>query len=411
MWRQIVQARSASTGRRCCAPPTKRLGVPRRRPVLCSASTFPQAIASQRALSSAQPTPWDDGSPFLMSTAPSLAQMENPTAERVVMKTFLDTLQGTVVQSNPVETEPRVLAEPSFIETVVEEETTIISDDAGMNVVEEEQTSAVTVSLIAAHENETEHSTETTITSDENDAEQQSHGHASFKKVPFFGPLAHATRTKNAKEATRIYRECIQQNTVIPPNQLVQLFNLVVAYDPITALIVLRNNRRVNGEPAHSALYARLCQSVGTVHWKLGQSGQFTKTVHDLKDDLLGLDESYQRLCFPILLVSLVQQPMYRIGTMASGLYKFMVENDYPLSHGKMCHLLNVSRYTRQDDLSFPHILARLVDEGKRVLTYSYGMIFFKTNQTIILFFHLQDTDRILRWPFTSCRISFPTPM
>jgi hypothetical protein len=113
-------------------------------------------------------------------------------------------------------------------------------------------------------------------------------------------------------------------------------------------------------------MYARLCEAVGLVHWSLAQKSQFAKMVRDLQHDVVGLDEACRRRCFPILLVSLVQQPVNRIGRMATGLYQFMEQNGYPLTEKKMLHILSVSKYKRQDDLSFPSILARLASAGCR---------------------------------------------
>ena len=132
------------------------------------------------------------------------------------------------------------------------------------------------------------------------------------------------------------------------------LFDGLVPTDPIIALSILQEYKKVAGKPAPSLMYAKLCKSVGKIEWKIAKKGIFTKLCHDLREELVGLENDYYRKrCFPLLLTSLLAQPMPRIGRMARGLYAHMEQHDYALSEGTMCHILRLSKYTRQDDLSF----------------------------------------------------------
>ena len=100
MWRQVVYTHGASTGR-CCAHQAqnnrRRLGAN----IIITRLSARHQQEGIRPLSSAQPSSWEDSSPFTMSLDPSLKQV--PTSERVVMKTFLNTLQ-----LNSVSVETRV---------------------------------------------------------------------------------------------------------------------------------------------------------------------------------------------------------------------------------------------------------------------------------------------------------------
>ena len=305
-----------------------------------------------RAFSSAQPSPWDDSSPFAMSSASSLSQIPNPTAERVVMKSFLDTLQVSAVNSNAVENEAQM--QETVIESV-KEEVTEVTKEQEMSLV-----AVSSVTTVPAQDAEQD----TADPGEANDTSITSNAHPEIEKNPFPGRLVHALRTKDPAKAKEAFRECLKNNVELQQHLCLQLFNLVMPSDPITGLAALKHYRKIMGRPANIAVYAKLCESVGKVDWKVARTGQFTRMCNELREELVELkDEEYQKKCFPIFLVSLVEQPMHRIGRMASGLYKFMEENDFPLSTGKMCHLLNASKYTRQD-LSFPAILARLVNKG-----------------------------------------------
>lgn len=289
------------------------------------------------------------------------------------MKTFLNTLQVSAAESssNTVETNYHQSEES----IVIEESTTEVSEEWGLQVIRKEQTSLVAVSsVVTAPDQPVEHDTidsseATSIPS----STEQTPDHTSptvVQKNPSHGRLVYAIRTKNPEMAQLAFRECLQNDVTISSYYLVQLFNVVIPDDLITALAALKHYRQVTGgEPANSALYARLCEQVGKVDWTLARTGQFTKMVNDLREELVELPErDYQRRCFPHLLVSLVQQPMHRIGRMARGLYSFMVKNDFPMPIGKMRYILSISRYTRQDDLPFPAILSRLAETGKQVL-------------------------------------------
>jgi len=361
MWRHVVQARGASTSR-CCAQQSKRLGaitVPSQ--LLCSSFPVAENNVSVRSLSSAQPSSWDDASPFTMSSAPSLSQIQNPTAERIVMKTFLNTLQVTsAVCSDTVETDYQ--SEETIVETVVEESSQV-SEEWALQVIKEETTSVVAVSSVVnvpIEEAEPQQDlSESHATSDAKESEP-------VLQKDFHGDLLYAIRINHPVKARLAFRECLQNNVTMKQHLLEKLFNLVMPHDPITGLAALIQIRKVRGKPATSAMYCSLCESVGKVNWKVARTGQYTKMCSDLREELAELDpETYQKRLFPVLLVSLVQQPMHRIGLMAKGLYNYMEKNDFPLSTGKLCHLISVSRYTRQDDLSFPTILSRLVNEGK----------------------------------------------
>lgn len=368
MWRQVVQKRSASTARCYCARhQNKPLGA-RSSQLIVSAASVSQHD-NHRSFSSAQPSSWDDHNhPFAMSSAPSLSQMHNPTAERVVMKTFLNTLKvSAVCGSDAVETEFH------SEENVIEESMRSSEEEWPLKVIEEEQTtSLVVVSSSVASDVPEQEMVQDSIesfsdSSEMSDTHQQQQAPVVQKKNPSHGRLVHAIRTNNPEKAKFAFRECLQKDVTVSRRYLVQLFNVVVSQDPVTAFAVLKQYRVVTGEPATSALYARLCQEVGTVPWQLAHSGQFTKMINDLLDELVSLEEEdYQKRCFPIILVSLIQQPMHRVGRIAKGVYSFMDEKGFKLSYGKMCHILNLSRYTRQDDLSFPTILSRLVEEGMR---------------------------------------------
>lgn len=365
MWRHVVHTQGASTGRSCAViNQSKRLGA-------CSFARPQQQNASTttRSLSSAQPSSWDEHSPFAMSSAPSLQEIANPTAERVVMKTFLNTLKVSAVSSSNVECE-------ETIDVNDQDNVEGTQQDWSLQVVEEQQTSLVAVSSVVsvpveqeeAQQDSSESSHDSTPSTTQAAAQhQQSQPSSSSTNRKYHGHLVHAIHTKHAEKARTAYRDCLQNNVSVNKKYLVPLFNLVVSEDPITALAAIKHYRQITGRPVNSAIYARLCQKVGTVPWHVAKTGQFTKMCHDLREELVELpDDEYRKRCFQVLLVSLVQQPMHRIGKMARGLYQFMVTHEYPLAIGKMCHILTVSRYTRQGDLSFPSILARLVNEGMK---------------------------------------------
>lgn len=356
----MIQSKSVSATSRCGTRQRNRVGGT----LVCTDSTLQSAIS--RSLSSAQPSPWDDHSPFTMSAAPSMAGIPNPTAERVVMKTFLNTLQvSAVVESSSA----AAYGQEEEEEDLEEKESIHASEEKSLVVImEEEQQSRALVavsSVVSVPEDEEQDSSETIVSSDD-EKEAFNNNNIDKEKKRYHGRLVHAIRTKNAPKAKVAFRECLENDVLLSKRYLMKLFNVLVYHDTIAALAVLKHYRSSTGTPAASSIYATLCQQVGKVPWKIAQSGQFTKFCHDLREELIELPQEghYQRRCFPIFLVSLVQQPMHRVGRMARGLYNFMEANDYPLSVGKMCHILAVTKYTRQDDLPFPTILARIVKEG-----------------------------------------------
>jgi hypothetical protein len=331
--------------------------------------------------SSAQQSPWEEG-PFATTTAPVLSHIQNPTAERVVMKSFVDTLGATahlVSGSFQVETTESGSLEETIVVTKSVQETTEILQE-GARLVHEEHVS-VSLSTVAESEESTDCNTDDasndlTVTTDQdsssvkNTAPDPKNNKTTnvIQSNTLHESLLRAIREKNAEKASHYFSECTKHKVPVEDRHLLGLFNNAINHqDPITALQALRCYKEVNDNVKTTLfMYARVCEAVGQIHWRLAQTGQFTKMVHDLQHDLMGLDETFRIRCFPILLISLVQQPIHRIGRMAKGLYQFMEQNDYPLTVNKLSHLLFICKYKRQDDLSFPSVLARLTSMGVR---------------------------------------------
>lgn len=378
MWRQVVYTRGASTGRGCAqhAPRNWQCDgavISTRRP-----SRHPEGI---RTLSSAQPSSWQDSSPFTMSPEPYLKQIPNPTAERVVMKTLLYTLQ-----LNSVNVETNVEEDIQHQSTNSTTENTLLENACreglqqhALQVIQTEKSTAlVAVSPVMSVPRE----------SDEPD--KQDSNEPTEKETTIARPrhvshqrLLRAMKDKKLHEAKSAYRDCLANNQHIAKKHLLSLFDGVVPKDPIIGLSILQEYTKVVGKPAPVRMYAKVCKSVGNVEWKIAKMDIFTIMCHDLREELVGLEnEYYRRKCFPILLISLLQQPLPRIGRMARGLYAHMEQNDYALSFETMCHIIRVSKFMRQDDLSFPMILARLVEQGENTYMSCVGMeksVFYKS--------------------------------
>ena len=326
-------------------------------------------------LSSSSSATWEDG-PF---TAPSLAEIENPTAERVVMKSFMDTLHTASCEADSSQHFTSFSASSSSdapgeivleAERVVEEIMEITEEE--IYVAHEESISVTmsTTETLTEEESSDEDVVAAVDSQDDTIAADQDAPLDSTKTIleteTVHGKLNLAIRTKDVAKARGAFLECLQKQVPIEPSLLIELFNVLNPRDPITALRVLQHKIDATGEPAHPALYAQLCEAVGNVHWSLAKTPEFPQMVNALRQDLLGLDVSYQKRCYPVLLVAVIKQPISRIGRLAQGLYSFMEQRDFPISAQKLCHLLAVSKYKRQGDMSFPKILARVVKEGKQ---------------------------------------------
>lgn len=342
------------------------------------ASNTNVATTPTRYLSSAQPFSAEDHiSPF--TDASSAVSIQNPTAERVVMKTLFDTLKVSSVERSAL-----VGAESTETIAIQDESATSVSEEYSLQVVEEYESSIAVVSSLdtaSLEQEEEEELTEmspddTTVDTTENpiaqQQEEQERPYANAIQKKTHGMLVHAIRTGNPVKARHAFHECLRNDVAMSRKYLRLLFHVLVeGKDPMTALKVLQHYRQVIGEPASSGMYASLCSTVGLVDWEVAASGQYTKLCLDLREELVDLpqDGDYQRRCYPVFLVSLVKQPMHRVGKMARGLYNFMQAHDYPLSVGTMVYLLRNSKYSRQDDLPYASILARVVEEGMMLLS------------------------------------------
>lgn len=370
MWRHAIRTRGASSGRSVAQRAARDHASP-----LCLSTDLCRALSS-----SAQQSSWVEG-PFAMTTAPALSHIQNPTAERVVMKSFVDTLRATArVEAGCLDFEAE---SDSLEETIVVTESVVETaevSEQGARLIHEEHVS-VSLSTTAVPQegadrnvsNDSSVRTDQDVSNDSSmtdtapDASKNNKSDV-IQRNTLHGNLVCAIRDSDVEKASHFFLECTKHKIPIEDKHLLGLFNNAInKQDPITALRALQCYREVTDDPAtHELMYARLCEAVGLVPWSIARSGLFVKMVLDLQQDLTGLDEKSRRRCFPVLLVSLIQQPIARIGRMAKGLYQFMEQNDYPLTAHKMSHILSVSKYKRQNDLSFPSMLARLVNTGFR---------------------------------------------
>lgn len=362
MWRQVIYTRGASRGRGFAqhAPRNWQGGaiiISTRRP-----SRHPEGI---RALSSAQPSSWQDSSPFTISPEPYLKQIPNPTAERVVMKTLLCTLQlnSVNVETNLEEDIQHQSTNSTTENTPLENTCREGLQQNELQVIQTEKSTAlVSVSPVVS------------VPLESHEPDKQDRNEPKGKETAVARPrhvshqrLLRAMNDKQLHEAKSAYRDCLANNQHIEKKHLLRLFDGVVSTDPIIALSILKEYKKMVGKPAPTRMYVKVCKSIGKIDWKIAKKDIFTTMCHDLREELVGLEnEYYRRKCFPILLISLLQQPMPHIGRMARGLYAHMEQNDYALSFETMCDIIRVSKFSRQHDLSFPRVLARLVEQGKK---------------------------------------------
>ena len=323
---------------------------------------------------------------------PALSHNENPVAERVVMKSFVDTL-GATTQSlvdilgapNPA----RVCVDTGCLDVELEsislQETilmteSVVETEEGARLIHEEHVSvSLSTTTVPQEDADRTLSNDSGVSKDQdvlNDSSMtgtapdatKSNTTDVIQRNVLHGNLVRAIRDNDAEKANHFFLQCKHHKVPIEVKHLRGLFNLAISkQDPITALRALQCYKEVTDDSAtHELMYAQVCEAVGLVHWRVANMGLFVRMVLDLQQDLRELDEKCRKRCFPVLLVSLLRQPVHRIGRMAKGLYHFMEQNDYPLTPDKMAHILVFSKYHRQDDLSFPSVLARLVDTGFR---------------------------------------------
>jgi hypothetical protein len=161
------------------------------------------------------------------------------------------------------------------------------------------------------------------------------------------------------------YRRCAEARVTIPTGILRQVFTLQCSYNPFNAREIMTAMAKTDGPPCVE-MYEQLCDSIGIFDDKRhGTRGEINEFVLQIRFKLMTFDVEVQQRLYPRLLVALVKQKVPQVGYKAKQLYRFMIENKYPLPVIYLEEAMAHARYNRIEDLPYHDLLQRCVDEGK----------------------------------------------
>lgn len=415
MWRRLIQ----NPGRRSQRSATS-LFVSKR-----------AAPAQQRCLSSTvlldAPSSHME-SPFVIN--PLTQTMENPTAEKIVVRNLLDTLHIAVsspassdIWQGPWRMASSVIEDDEEKDLLPESETlpeheactesntnpvengiNLSADDIIVHEIPETVTPASSVLDEEKEEeglnSESEQAEDSEITSGENvnsvasgmkvPAEkvivqgtpqavtpQMAKNNSAATQRTLQGHLKRAIQSRDAELAMKYFQELRLQNVPVELPILEKLFFFMSLEHPLYAYKVLTRYAQLSHPDLPPLkMYERMSAALGRFPVRQTRNrapksqkvSELPKAFRGLQHDLAQLPvEPYQHACYPKLLVSMMQQPISNISTKAKFLYRFMRRNNYPLDGATRHWLLSLSQYARQDDLPFADLLAELAGEGHQI--------------------------------------------
>lgn len=321
-----------------------------------------------------------------------LLRIPDPTAERVVIRKFLDTLHvanGSVIVSSTTDsvivssTDPADEWQEPWVNTIslsaLEENTVERPESTFHSQSLQHETDAVHSSPIEAIKEHTtamtypasletpqkQQETVTTDTVSRKPFKADKRQNRTARVISMRGRLIRATRSRNVDQAVHFFRQSLQEQLPVETWVLRDLFYFLAPLDPVYAYKVLSRYQYLSAGPLPPEMYVHMCQTLGRVTLAHAKPPTIAHTFKCLKRDLALLDvETYHHVCYPYLLISMVQQPLSFVGAEARKLYHFMKTNNYPLTTQVLEQLVGLSRYSRQEDLPFADLIEILSQEG-----------------------------------------------
>ena len=177
--------------------------------------------------------------------------------------------------------------------------------------------------------------------------------------------LTRAVRRKNVNKSVNLFEQAVENDQLLEPEVVSDLFFLVSRRDPIGAYEIMRYyHLHPDTSDTRIDMYRRLCNSVASLDPRRNSHNKMVQFVECLLKDLEEMEDDPKAQLLPCLIVSLVRQRSVSIGPYANTLYDYMVSNDIEMPAGWLNKLLSSSKYNRQEDLPFHDVLARLVSKG-----------------------------------------------
>ena len=189
-----------------------------------------------------------------------------------------------------------------------------------------------------------------------------------FKSRVLQGRLVRLMKLNRVTQAMALFRESVADNLDVDANVLEDLFWFLMDDTPSNVLrgfeVFLRHchctRDRESPGGEGKAMMARIIAAIPLS--KEVSKIKKKRMVDRLHDVLLRMDRSHQQELFPKLLLAVVQQQAYHVGTTARPIYRTILEHDIELSPAQWEAILAKTRYSRLEScLPFAEILSRLV--------------------------------------------------
>ena len=220
---------------------------------------------------------------------------------------------------------------------------------------------------IPAGESNDEYRAQTASADIENETKQEQDNEDNTRQYVVERRIAKAIEDEDVKFAMEIFETARRSNVDISLKIALDLFFGIVDINPIKAYKVFNyctSHQEFRG--GHYPVYRRMCKSLKHLDPKKHYQIPIVNFVESFLAQLDSIDDmKLKRQCYPKLVNALASQRTVSVGKYAFTVYKYMVDNDFPMSPGWLMTLLSFSKYNRQDDLPFHDILARLAAWNK----------------------------------------------
>ena len=174
--------------------------------------------------------------------------------------------------------------------------------------------------------------------------------------------LSRAVSDGDINLALELFNAAMRANVTVSLKVATELFFRVCAIDPIDAYEIFKFcTHHPDAKGINHGMYRKMCKTVGLIDPTKHYHEKIIRFIESFLKQLDSLEDTTLKVkCYPKLVLALLSQKSVSVGKYANLIYKYMVDNEFPLTPSWMLNSLSYSKYNRQEDLPFHDVLARL---------------------------------------------------